>query len=376
MDNFQTFRQIFYDLRKNLFHYRRKLVPLPVEEGLPPGLDADMLDRVCQEQGSGRVKSVKYQHLSGWKASGAYRLHIKILSGREIRLVYKEAVYGYENIPALADLPVCPGPAEFAVFSQPFGELAPFLPRVYLAEERIPGKHYCYIVEDLSEDYHYVEESSAAFLASKMLPKLHLALSAWSEKADTNSFIEYGINFSKMLQQYAQNNLVAYRRVAFDPSLNKVLENWSEITELHLHPGFFTLQPSIPIHGDTNFTNIYIHNKNPDDFKVVDWEWAGFGSPFADLVSLMKGMPLLMERKALSAFISQAVNLKSGLMLGLNDKEYRQFYYWCQIERGMLDAAFLSSQLLNSSQQGKFSLSTAVSSSLQRMLTAYQQLTT
>jgi thiamine kinase-like enzyme len=375
LTNIQSIRQIAYEFKKSLFERPPKPKRLPVIDGIPESLDLELLNRVCLEQCDGAVKTVSHQHLSGWKESGAYRLLIKNTRGKEIKLIFKEAFYGENVIPALADLPVRPGPPEFAVLSQPFGALATFLPQVYLAEERIPGIHYRYIVEDLAKKYHYAAGDRAALQAAKVLPKLHLALNDWAQSANTQSFITYGIDFSTALQQYALSKLTAYQQEMPDPILQKVLDIWPEIASLHLHPEFFATDNNCPVHGDTNFTNIYIHNEDPQKIKVVDWEWAGFNNPFSDLVSLLKGTTYLVERRGVIAFAHfMATQNKTGKQNQMI-RQYHRLYTWSKMERGMLDAAFLSAQLLNTNSHGKVNMSNAAIRALQRILTTYHQLT-
>jgi hypothetical protein len=373
--NFRTIRQIAYDFRKFLFERPRIPKQIPVIEGLPEGLDIDLLNRICLEQCQGHVDSVSHQHLSGWKKSGAYRLLINSTSGNRISLIFKEAFYGENVIPALADLPVRPGPSEYAVFSQANGALAPFLPKVFHAEECVAGTHYRYLIEDLAENYHSAAGDRAALQAVNILPSLHTALNEWAQSADTHNFIAYGKAYSTALQHYALPKLTAYQQEMPNPNLQKVLDNWPKISALHLQPEFFSPHTICAIHGDSNFTNIYIHNEDPSNIKVVDWEWAGFhNNPFADLVSLLKGTSLLVERKGVASFISTLMDQNQPVGSNMTGKQYNRMYHWSKLERGILDSAFLAAQVMYTDHKGKFNMVNAVNSSLHRILTSYQQL--
>ncbi len=373
MEAFLGFRHFLSHLWRMYFH-KRRFEPQPLRGGLPEGITPDYLNTVCMDYFDEKAVAFTHQHLSGWKPSGAYRLLIKTRRGKVISMVYKDAAYAYDQIPALIDLPVHPGLPEFIVYSQPIGPLAPFLPRVYLAEEVTPGVRYHYLLEDLGQDYHKISALEDVSRVSAMLPRLHQALSEWWAAFQPQGLLDYGKGFPQALQEYAYSSLEKYSHRSNDEALKSVLACWCEIAELHLSTEFSQLQRMHPIHGDTNYTNIHIHNHDPFQFKLVDWEWAGYGLPHADLASFVKGMPDDVERPALRQFFGSPQNPNPCLNLELTFEENRRLYLWCLLERGLLDAAFLTVQHLNALYLAKFSLPEAISRSLTQVLSVYRQL--
>src|SRR5512133_3288142 len=152
---YSVLRQFVYRLRNQ---YLSKSTPqLPPTRGVPPGLDIRTIQAICAEAFHTNILSVAYYHISGWKSAGAYRLIIETQPGEFTNLIFKDTIYETEEIPALLNLPVHPGPAEYAIYHQSEGPLAEYLPTVYLAEEIVPSLHYHYIFEDLASDYQIVK---------------------------------------------------------------------------------------------------------------------------------------------------------------------------------------------------------------------------
>lgn len=364
----------FFNLRLWLHRFRNRYQKkvkksLTIYEGLPDGVQRSILESICAEHFHRTIGSVSYTHLSGWKSSGAYRLVIKPTSGEDLFLIYKNAYYGDESIPALVDLPVIPGPPEYEIYRQSSGKLTGYLPQVYFAEEIVPGRHYHYILEDLLHEYRMMKGDGDKIHAGQLLPELHSVLGEWAGQAETSHLIAYGIDFSKALQIYALNNLEQFYRQAPDGNLKTVLAHWPDITRIHLHPDFF-LAPLQLIHGDANYSNIHIHRQDPNRFKVVDLEWAGFGSPYADLAAMLKGSLVYVEKQAVNRFV-HAESLKQP---GMTGKDAFRYYLWSKLERCMLDAAFLSAQLLNSPTKSRINLESTISGAIHKMLMVYRQL--
>lgn len=369
----------YFDLRQLVHRLQNRYLDskkseLPPIQGVPPGIDIKTIQAICAEAFHTSVLSVSYYHLSGWKSAGAYRLIIETHPGEFTHLIFKDTIYETEEIPALLNLPVRPGPAEYAIYRQPMGPLANYLPTVYLAEEIVPNLHYHYIFEDLASDYHIVKSYEDILNFSRLLPNLHLALNEWAAQVDINCLIQYDRDFSLALQLYARRSLEDFSQHVEDTTLHQVLSHWKEITQIHLLPEFFTLQPRVVIHGDANYTNIHINRYDSQKFKIVDWEWAGVGSPLADLASLLKGAPGEVEARAVREFIPANKQSNLSLAPGLTSQQYQRMYQWCKLERGMLDASFLAIQHLSTRNQPQFSLPNAISHALQRVWDSYKQL--
>lgn len=376
MEVFSGLRQFLYSFRRRYrkSQRRRSAKPVAFVEGLPPGITPELVNEVCLDYFGVQPQSFSSQHLSGWKPSGAYRLCIHTQRGCDLHMIYKESFYKPDHIPALEKLPILPGPPEYMVYSQPVGALAPYLPVVYLAQELSAGVHYRFLMEDLGHEYHRIYDTDEILRSSALLTRLHQALNEWAAEIKPLKLIHYGKQVSEALEEYALATFEKYRQNTDDPALKSVLACWPKISKTHLSPEFFELQPDRPIHGDANYTNVHVHNRDPFKFKLVDWEWAGYGFPHADLASLMKGMPDELEKSALQKFLGSTRNPNPCLNPGLTAKENQRLYYWCRLERGLLDAAFLTNQHLNSFHPTSFSLPETIHRSLLQMLSACQKL--
>jgi hypothetical protein len=269
---------------------------------------------------------------------------------------------------------VRPGPPEYLIYSQPTASLAPFLPRVYLAEEVSPQTHYRYLLEDLAPAYERIRDHQSLIHSAALLPDLHAALQEWSAETGGDGLITYGIEFSRSLQVYARNSLQAFHQHVQHSAIDAVLDSWTDIQRLHLLPEFFQDQPGALIHGDTNFTNIHLHKQDPGCFKVVDWEWAGVATPYADLASLLKGTPEEVEKTAFESFSRAPIRAAALTQSVMDNQSNYRLYLWCKMERGLIDAAFLASQYLSTDYTTKFNLQNAVFHALSRVHSAYQQL--
>ncbi len=372
--SFRYFRQFLSGIRRR-FQKKRRQVSHYFVPGLPAGITPDVLNTTCQDQFGEQALSYVHQHLSGWKSSGAFRLLIKTRSGKEIRLVYKDAAYYQDQIPALIDLPIRPGPPEYAVYSQPMGALAAFLPQVYLAEEISPGEHYRYLLEDLGQNHHSITGQKDFIQSSYHLPRLHQALREWSDAVNPKGFLPYGEDFLQTLQKYAQAKLENYSQHSDDPDLKSVLNFLPKVALFRLQDPVINHFTDEPIHGDTNFTNLHLHNKDPFQFRVVDWEWAGYGLPHADLASLLKGLPRESEKTAFQRYIEAPKGSNSSPCKDLSFEENWRLYLWAQLERGLLDASFLAVQFIQTGQIAQFSLPIAISLALKQVVRVYHELT-
>lgn len=360
----QGLRQTLFEMRKRVFARKRKRLPFTIKQGLPESLARETIEALCKEHFGGVPRSFRQQHLSGWKTSGAYRIFMELDSGQEVSLIYKIAIYNTEDIPALSGLPVQPGPAEFAILSHAGGPLASYLPTVYLAEAVEPGKLYRYIMEDLGVHYYRAVDEERP-KAAALFPAFHDAMLCWDAPEEIG-LIHYGREFSTALQAYALPRFEQYAAAHNDDlAIRDLLNNWPDIARIHLDPAFFEVGPHGLIHGDPNYSNVYLHKDDSQKMKLVDWEWAGFGTPYADLVSFLKGAPSHLERLTVDQMAAH---------LNQPTEEAHRLFAWCQMERGILDAAFLSVQALNTDHQTRFSLHSAVTSSARRALRAYQQL--
>ncbi|MBE9570684.1 MAG: hypothetical protein IMF11_08655, partial [Proteobacteria bacterium] len=181
-------------------------------DGIPDGIAFETLNELCLHHLGESLKHVSHLHLSSWKAAGACRLLLRTQGHHHWSLIYKNAFYGLDHIPALADLPVVPGPPEFVVYNNIKGHLAQYLPAVYLCSEVVPKRHYQYLLEDLGEDYQRANKPEAILSVAAELPSFHGAMNKWSLAVGKDGLLRYGDRFSADLQQYVRRILESYVR--------------------------------------------------------------------------------------------------------------------------------------------------------------------
>ncbi len=347
--NRDKFHGIVWRKRKRLarwrqFHRRHK--------GLPTGLNFETVNQLCIEHLGKPLKRVSYIHLSRWKVSGSYRLFLESVNGQAWQLIYRNEIYNEVEIPALNGFPLSPGPPEYSIYNNAEGELRQYLPNVYVCREIIPGRHYQYILEDLSQEYQVlkidIEESSLRkknlLLAINEIPKLHLALGKWAKGISSSYLIDFNRQFSTSLLVYAQKNLESYFRATGDPVVSDLNKRWSVITELVNNNEFHDQLNDETIHGDYHFGHIYVHKNDCGQVKLIDWEWVGSGLPHFDLATILQGQDPEYEQFALAHYAKQDKRLSHA--------EHVRLFEWCHLERGLLNASYLASQHISSSRKG------------------------
>lgn len=337
-----------------------------IVSGVPDGITFDALNRICLKYQHEPLTRAAYAHISGWKSSGAFLLWLHLHNGREWRVVYKNAIYLPNHIPAVIGLPVMPGPPEYTVCSRGSGPFAEYLPAVYLSEEITPGKHYHYVMEDVSTGFHPLSYKSPQVVdVAGDLPTMHRTMQEWANFPGENRLLRFGAAFAAGLVEYAQTNLERYACVDASPTVSKVNADWAAIIEIYQQPEFLARQILRPIHGDYSPANIYLSRQKPTRLKILDWEWAGYGVPHADLAALLKRTTPEIEQQALVRYSERDRTL--------SPTEHRRMYEWCQLERGILDAAYLAKQHLDAPTHSS-SIPAYIERSLRRVLQAIERL--
>jgi len=360
-------RRVFISGLRSLRRRRqRKAPPVPIE-GVAEGITFETLNEVCLQYLGEPLVRVAHLHLSGWKSAGSYRLLLWTEGGHQWRLIYKNAIYTMDQIPALAKLPVAPGPPEYLLYSNAGGTLIRYLPAVYLCSEVIPGRHYQYLLEDVGQEYRKDTRIEAVLRTVAALPVIHRALDEWSRTVDQDRLLRYGYEFSAAFQEYARETLERYARWTANEAVSEVCRLWPRVVEVYLREEFHDLQTSCPIHGDFNPANVLVHQEDPDQIKLVDWEWLGLGVPHADLASLLGGRDPEVEQRALAIFFEQDDQLSLD--------EHRRLYQWCKLERGLLNAAFCAAQFMgHPTLATELSLPRVVDNAARRVLRMVQEL--
>ncbi len=376
------------EFRRALGYRLRSLFSPPQQPqfvaGLPGSLHFDDLADIVYTRWGERLQSVSHLHLSSWKAAGAFRLILGVESGSPRSMIFKNALYTHQDIPALQDLPIHPGPPEYYVYAHAdaFG-LEKYVPEVYFCAEIIPQVQYSYLLEDLSETYKKPRTPGEILNVVQAQAEFHRALRDALPSHSPDEFVHdtllrFDHVFSNDLREYASHKLGEYISAHQDAVSEEFWRLWPEIAQIHAREEFFHLhslqqQPLQPIHGDLNNTNIWVHRENPHQIKYVDWEWAGLGMPHADLVSLLKFSLPRTERKAIRIFAHANPRLSLA--------EHNRLYQWCRLERGLLDASFLAAQAVSVSDEQAETAETQmdfphhVRSALKRVLSAYRLLT-
>jgi aminoglycoside phosphotransferase (APT) family kinase protein len=153
----------------------------------------------------------------------------------------------------------------------------------------------------------------------------------------------YDRRYSERLLDYALGNLAEYGARTADGAVAALSGRWRGIASVHQRDEFYDDDLRVPIHGDYNSSNIHAHREDANQLKVVDWEWAGVGLPHADLAALVKSVRREDHPVLLQAFVEGDPRLAP--------EQHRRLFRWCQLERRLLDAAFLAKQQLVSARR-------------------------
>ena len=175
--------------------------------GVPEGLRFDALNDLCLLYLREPLLRVSYYPLSGWKKSGAYRLLLQTETGDKWSIIYKNAFYGQDIIPALNGFPINPGPPEYTIYSNAEGEIARYLPTIYICREIIPGLHYMYLLQDLSKYYRQARDKKDILTITSELTKLYEILGECNYNINEDSFIIYDGDLSSRLKTYIIESL-------------------------------------------------------------------------------------------------------------------------------------------------------------------------
>lgn len=340
-------------VRRALGRPSRKLIAGP-----PPGLELQDLDEVCWRERGCSVRSLSHAHLSAWKESGSFLVSVVDANGGKWSVVFKRADYQLSEIPALDGFSLRPGPPEYRVLTEAV-HVRPHLPRVLLARETRPGEQFLYLIEDLSTS-HRVAAGPDCVRCAAFLPTLQRELADDFAQSD-DALLRFDGPFWERLLPYADESL---RR--FEPThpergalaLAELLPALDGLRQRVLEATASSNEDAriVAVHGDYNLSNILVPRRG-GELKVVDWEWCGFGLPHADLASLLKGIDRKTETAALTAF--------SERLPSTPERRHLELYRWCQIERGVLDAAYLARQATGTQHATGLDFPSCIESSFQ-----------
>jgi len=310
--------------------------PAGEHAGIPEGVDAALLESLCEQLLQQPLGRVSYRRLSAWKTTGSYRVHLHGRDGGRTSVIAKEARYGADEIPALDGFPILPGAPEYAVCSAGARHPSPLLPGVYQAQELEPSLRYRYVFEDLVPEYSVADDVRGVAELAPRLPSIHASLAPLFETLDSSRLINYDADYRAGLFSYATDSLTAYDARFPNDAVRRVLDDMARLESGATSVLGGAADLIGPAHGDFNTSNVMIRESGRNDLKLIDWEWAGHGLPHADLASLVKSAAPEVQHAAVRAYAEQVPEL--------TEERHMLLYQWCQLERGVLDASYLATQ--------------------------------
>lgn len=338
-----------------------------VRSGLPPGLTHEILTREVVHGFGTAPTDVHHTHLSGWKHAGAYRLFLDTDDG-PMSLVFKDARYSGDHIGALKGLPVRPGAPELAVYTRGAPSLAHWIPRALWCSETVPNERYQYLLEDLDPTHARPERSATPLALCTQLPQFHDDVrAAFGDDPDT--FLRYDEAFADQMLGYAHDALRRYGHRTETPTVRRLLDHWDRLEKQYLkgRDDVFARVPLQPVHGDLNLANVLSARNGADEFRLLDWEWAGVGLPHFDLATALKGAATDVEQRALEAYGRASSGHESPAQIWYT-------YRWCGLLRNLLDASFLARQRMDSTLTGRLDLDRYIRDSVSRVNRAVDEL--
>ncbi len=236
-----------------------------------------------------RLRRVWHTPLPSWKGESVAFVWLQLEGGLTKRIVVKAARYEAEVFPASINASVKPGLPEMWVYGRATPVMGAFIPDVYLAHEEEPGRHYVYVLEDLTGGYGKKRGGPLGWRDGiNGLFRVQEALALAVDEYGAGHLLVYDDAYSEALVSYAKRALAAYDGGSDGSVRERLLQTWPLLEETYLGDRFDLLDGGMPIHGDFDTRNVFIHRKDRHQVKVVDWEWAGFGWPHGDLASYLK----------------------------------------------------------------------------------------
>ncbi len=293
-------------------------------------------DRAAAQQladarfGRGAIDRLSFEHLSGWKTSGAYRMVASCHDGREWSAILKVSTTAERD--AFEGVPAEPGPPELTVYRSE-GALVAHLPEIYEATEAAPHR-YRYLLEDLAPGWTRPTDDEHLLTVSAALPVIHGRLS--DALSHDPGLLRFDTDYAISLLEYARISLSALDPRRWPEGTADLMTDWAGfetryVRDMEMAHDAFELQP---VHGDLNPSNVWLDRQGSGNVKLVDWEWAGHGLPHADLAALLKHAGPELEDVALGRFPG-----------GSDHPGGRRTYRWCKIQRHLLDAAFFARRM-------------------------------
>ncbi|MFP3882602.1 MAG: phosphotransferase [Actinomycetota bacterium] len=302
-----------------------------LEPGLPPGCTLEMIEEACKETTGQSVSGTRFKHLSSWKPHGAFLVEATTSGGNTMTLVFKRAVATPEFNPVLERLPFTPGPAEYAILQAPGDSLRAFLPRVFFAAELEPGVEYVMLSEDLDASHRrlhrddrmrlidQISDLHAALAEQGAVPRTDLLIDSLANRDDLPDFFEY-----RLRQHYQETG---------DRIVGRLIRQFDAVANVYRSVDLPEKAIGI-VHGDPNLSNIRVPRQPGGPPKFIDWEWAGVHLLHIDLATILKFANPVLESKVLRRYAERNAHLSHDM--------HRRLYYWCKLERSLLDVCLMA----------------------------------
>ncbi|MGI9609054.1 MAG: phosphotransferase family protein [Acidimicrobiia bacterium] len=312
---------------------RRRRLP-----GLPAGLEEVEVDAVCRTEWGRGLKGAFHLPIRSWKNSSASFVWLQLKGGGSRRLIAKVARYSHEVHAASVDSPLDAGRPELWAYTKAKSDLEAFLPGILLARRSDDGRSYAYLLEDLNTSFEHPSGPSALKSALDGMFDMHRALAraAGKESTESGDLLQYDGGFSERLVGYSGRALSEFAQITSSGVVTAMADRWDELAGIYLGAELSDHWEMTPIHGDYNTGNVFIRTSAPRDTKAVDWEWAGFGIPHADMASLLK--------KAEPDVIHWAMERLSQNDPGRTASQHQRAFNVSVLERAILDAGLVAVQ--------------------------------
>jgi 5-methylthioribose kinase len=165
------------------------------------------------------------------------------------------------------------------------------------------------------------------------------------ESLDTkhrSNLLCYDRAFSENILDYANTCFRRYVKKKPSQQVQQLLADWKGITRVYSEAmdEVYDRSSLHLIHGDLNFSNIHIHKQKVGRLKIVDWEWAGIGGWWFDLVALLKMVAPDLEQEGFDVFL-KASNRQNRCF-------EQRIYQWAKLQRGLFDASFFAKECVDS----------------------------
>lgn len=347
--------------RKGVGFYRgSKRVP-----GLPPGLSHDTLNEAAVIQIGDEIAEVWHEHLSNWKPTHTHRVTVKSKGGRYWTVIFKNADYGPEKVPAQRGLPVVLGRPEYRVLSSPASSSLDFVPTVYWTGRVDSQERFGYLMEDLDRAWYQPVSNGGLLAAVAALSQVHAGLQS-SLAGDTAGLIRYDSDYSVALRRYVQTSVERYLDRHPDATIEEQWDAWPTLSSTHEQAAPPAEFGGRAIHGDFNVSNLYIHWRSRNRIKALDWEWAGFGHHHTDLASVLKAAP--------DSLVQKALHMYARAFPEVSPAQHERLYTWCALQNAIRDAGYVAAQFVESSHIPRLDPPRYIADSLRHANTAQRAL--